>query len=145
MALGQFPEQNEKRSLTLDKIGWMGYIKGIMETVQIFNVTKGVVIAQQARVGTSLGQRLKGLLGKANLLPDGALILNPCSSIHTFFMRFTIDVLFLDKQMRIIKIIQNMPAYRFSPIVWGSQMTIELPAGKIAQSSTQIGDLLEFK
>ena len=116
-----------------------------MHTVQIVNVAKGAVIVQKAQIASSLGQRLKGLLGKKSLLVNEGLILKPCASIHTFFMRFPIDVLFLDKNMHIIKLIQNMPPGRFSSTVWGSKMTIELPAGKLSQTNTQVGDIIEIK
>ncbi len=116
-----------------------------MQTMQVFNVTKGVVIAQEAKLASSLGQRMKGLLGKRNLPANEALILKPCSSIHTFFMRFAIDVLFLDKNMQIVRLIQNMSPNRLSPTVWVSRMPIELPAGKISQTNTQIGDRLRIQ
>lgn len=123
----------------------MGYIKDTVKTVQIFNATKEAVIAREAQLAASLGQRMKGLLGKKSLSADEALILKPCCSIHTFFMRFAIDVLFLDKNMRIIRLIQNMSPSRLSPIVWASCMAIELPAGKISQTNTHVGDRVEFQ
>ncbi len=123
----------------------MGYIRITMQTVQIFNVAKGAVIARQAKLTVSFGQRMKGLLGQDSLAANEALILKPCSSIHTFFMRFAIDVLFLDKNMQIVRLIQNMPPNRLSPIVWASKMAIELPAGKISQTNTQVGDKVVFR
>ena len=123
----------------------MGYIRITMQTVQIFNVAKGAVIAQQAKLTVSFGQRMKGLLGQDSLAANEALIIKPCSSIHTFFMRFAIDVLFLDKNMQIVRLIQNMPPNRLSPIVWASKMAIELPAGKISQTNTQVGDKVVFR
>lgn len=123
----------------------IGYIRDAMQTVQIFNVTRGVVIAQKAVLASSLGQRMKGLLGRSSLSLNEALILKPCASLHTFFMRFAIDVLFLDKDLQIIRLIQNMPPYRLSPIIWSSKMAIELPAGKISQTNTRIGDRIEFR
>ena len=116
-----------------------------MQTMQIVNTTKGVVITQKAQIASSLGQRLKGLLGKKSLPANEGLILKPCASIHTFFMRFPIDVLFLDKNMRVIRLIHDMSPAHLSSTAWGSKMTIELPAGKINQTSTQVGDILELK
>lgn len=116
-----------------------------MKTTQIFNVTKGVVIAQEAQFAATFGERLKGLLGRSSLSDNQALILKPCTSIHTFFMRFAIDVLFLGKDNRIVKVVQNIHPNRLSPIVWASQMAIELPAGKITQTNTQTGDSIEFR
>ena len=115
-----------------------------MQTVQVVNATRGTIIAEKAQIAASLGQRVKGLLGRRGLSADEALILRPCSSIHTFCMHFAIDVLFLGKNMQVIKAIQNMPPNRFSPIVWASLMAIELPAGKISQTNTQIGDIIEM-
>lgn len=123
----------------------MGYIKYAMQTVQIVNISKGIVIASKAQIAASMGQRMKGLLGRKGLAPDEALVLKPCSSIHTLFMRFPIDVLFLDKNVQIIRVIQNMPPYRLSPFVWASHLAIELPAGKISQTNTQIGDRLRIQ
>jgi len=116
-----------------------------MQTVQIFNVTKGVAIAQKGQLATSTWQRMKGLLGRSGLSANEALVLRPCSSIHTFFMRFTIDVLFLNKSMKIVNLIQSIPPNRLGPIAWTGHMAIELPAGKIGQTNTQVGDIIEFK
>ncbi|MFC1632394.1 DUF192 domain-containing protein [Candidatus Omnitrophota bacterium] len=116
-----------------------------MKTIQIVNVTKETVVAQEGRIATSLGQRMKGLLGRDGLAADQALVLKPCTSIHTCFMRFTIDVLFLDKRMRVVKLIHSIPPFRLSAIAWTSQMAIELPAGKLAKTNTQLGDTIEFR
>lgn len=116
-----------------------------MKRVQVVNTTKGVAIAQEAECAFSLGQRLKGLLGRSSLTAKQGMVLKPCSSIHTFFMRFSIDVLFLDKNMQVIKAIQNMPPNRLGPMVWGSKLAIELPAGQIGQTKTQVGDRVEFQ
>ncbi len=113
--------------------------------MQIVNVTRGTIIAQRAQIAASSAQRMKGLLGRKGLSLDEALVLKPCSAIHTFFMQFAIDVLFLGKNMRIIKAIQNMPPNRLSPIAWASLMVVELPAGKINQTNTQVGDIIEIK
>jgi len=129
----------------VDKAKVSGYIESAMQTVQVFNVTKRIVIARQAKVADTPGKRIKGLLGRKGLAADEALILSPCASIHTFFMRFAIDVLFLDKNKRIIKAIQNMLPNRLSSLVWASKVTIELPAGKISQTNTRVGDIIELR
>ena len=115
-----------------------------MKTVRIVNLTKNTLIAQEAQIASSLGQRMKGLLGRSGLSPNEALVLRPCSAIHTFFMRFPIDVLFLGRNMRVIKTIQHIPPNRLSPLVWASQMAIELPAGKVDQTQTEVGDTVEI-
>jgi uncharacterized membrane protein (UPF0127 family) len=116
-----------------------------MHVAQIVNISKGIDIASKAQIAASMGQRIKGLLGRAGLEPDEAMVLKPCTSVHTIFMRFPIDVLFLDKNMQIIRLIQNMPPYRLSPFVWASHLAIELPAGKISQTNTQLGDRVRIQ
>ena len=115
-----------------------------MKTVRIVNLTKNTLIAQEAQIASSLGQRMKGLLGRRGLSTNEALILKPCSSIHTFFMRFPIDVLFLNQNMRIIRLIQPMLPNRLGPVVWGAKTIIELPAGRIAQTQIEVGDTVDL-
>jgi uncharacterized membrane protein (UPF0127 family) len=121
------------------------YIMGAMQVTQIVNLTKNVIIVQEAQLAVTLDQRMRGLLGRNSLGPNEALILKPCSSIHTFFMRFPIDVLFLDRDMQVIKVIHDLAPNRLSPLVLSSIMAIELPAGKVHQTNTQTGDKIELK
>ncbi|MFH1246054.1 MAG: DUF192 domain-containing protein [Candidatus Omnitrophota bacterium] len=115
------------------------------EKVVIYNVSKTTILAKEAVIAASLAQRMQGLLGRVAFLANEGLILQPCSSIHTFFMRFPIDVLFLDKHKRVVKQIQNLPPFRVSPIVWTSCLAIELPAGTINQTNTQKNDIIEIR
>ena len=112
---------------------------------EIMNVTRNICLAKKAHIAQTPWKRVVGLLGRKALPEEGALVIKPCNSIHTFFMAFTIDVLFLDPQNKIVKAIKNMSPNRLSPIVWTSKMVIELPAGRISQTRTQIGDRLEFR
>jgi len=83
--------------------------------------------------------RNRGLLGRAGLDDGSALILAPCSSIHTFFMRFAIDVLFVKKDGRVVKTYSALPAWRIA-FALGAFAVIELPAGTVAASDTRSGD-----
>lgn len=116
-----------------------------MDSVGVLNTSKNVLIAQEAYIAATMESRLRGLLGRASLGSNEALILKPCNSIHTFFMRFPIDVLFLDKDMKVVKTIQNMGPNKLGPIIWKSRIAIELSSGKISQTSTQVGDKIELK
>lgn len=93
----------------------------------------------------TLDQRIRGLLGRNGLGPNEALILKPCSSIHTFFMRFPIDVLFVDREMQVVKAIHDLAPNRLTPLILSSHMAIELPSGKIKQTNTDTGDRIELK
>jgi uncharacterized membrane protein (UPF0127 family) len=112
--------------------------------MKVINLNKGSLLADKALVAKTLIQRLTGLLGRESLEQGEALIIKPCSSIHTFFMKFPIDVLFMNNNLRVIRAIEHMPPFRLSPIVFKANFVIELPAGVIGRSSTGKGDLLEI-
>lgn len=109
----------------------------------IKNNTKGTLVADHARLADNFWRRLKGLLG-TNSLPDRhGLIIKPCSSVHTFGMRYSIDVLFMDGNHCIIKIVENMPPGKGS-MAAGSKYVIELPAGTARETACSVGDRLEL-
>jgi len=110
--------------------------------MKIVNKTKNTFLAEDVVIANTLFKRIKGLLGKKEFKKGQALILNPCNSIHTFFMHFPIDVLFVDKDNRVIKAISVFPPFRFSNIYFNSAFVIELPSGTINSTSTSEGDLL---
>jgi len=86
--------------------------------------------------------RFKGLLGKNSFTSGEALILTPCKSIHTFFMRFVIDVLFLDGNGKVVGKAENLSPFRFSPLFWRARTCVELPVRTIKDSLTQISDTI---
>jgi len=112
--------------------------------VRIINKTKNTVLAQKASFADTPFKRMKGLLARKELEPAEGLILKPCQSIHTFFMRFAIDVVFVDRDNRIIKTISGLKPWRLSSICFPAQSCIELPEGTIASSLSSPGDFLSF-
>lgn len=111
--------------------------------MQIINVTKNVVIADKAEIADSFLKRTVGLLGRSRLPKGEALLLKNASSIHTFFMRFPIDVLFINRKNVVVKIFSDMRPFRLSSIHLFCD-AIELPAGTIQATSTQEGDILQI-
>lgn len=87
--------------------------------------------------------RNKGLLGRRELTPDSALILAPCSSIHTFFMQFPIDVLFVNRQGVVLRTVHAMPPWRIA-LALRAFAVVELPAGVLKATDTRRQDLLEL-
>ncbi len=78
-------------------------------------------------------------------LPDGSgLVIVPCNSIHMFFMRYPLDVIFLDKSGVVIFTYHGIKPWRVGRIVKGARTAIELPAGTIARTGTEVGDTLHF-
>jgi len=83
-----------------------------------------------------------GLLGRRSLPQGEGLLLTPCSSVHTFFMAFPIDLLFLDREGRVVKAIAGLKPFRLAFGGRGARACLELPAGAIASSRTAVGDRL---
>ncbi len=112
--------------------------------MKIINLTKNTVLAENAVIADDPLSRTKGLLGKKALLPQEALVLKPCNSIHTFFMRFPIDVLFVDRELKVVAAISSLKPNRLSRIYFSAKYAIELPIGVIASTRTSPGDILRF-
>lgn len=112
--------------------------------MRLINQTKNTVLAEDVSIANSFFTRIKGLLGKKVFLPNQALILDPCNSVHSFFMHFPIDVLFVDKDYKVIKAIFDFDPNRISRTYWHSSKVIELPAGKLEITNTQVQDQLQL-
>ena len=107
-----------------------------MKQFRVKNLRTDEVIVPRASLAADPFNRMRGLLGKASLSPDEGIILQPASSIHTLFMRFPIDVIYLDDKGAIKKVVADLAPFRFS---WarGAHTVIEVPPG-----STRLLDLL---
>ncbi len=112
--------------------------------ISVRNVTRDVVLADAAHSADTSEQRRTGLLKHTHLDPGDGLWIVPCESVHSFFMKFTIDVLYLDRQYRVKKIRPEMVPWRASACLTAHSV-LELPAGTIARTGTQAGDQLEIK
>ena len=99
-------------------------------------------MAEQVRVAKTFLTRLKGLLGTASLPPGEGLLIAPCNSIHMFGMKYAIDCVFLDADNRVVGLVENIAPGKMSRVFAPAKQCLELPAGVIASSSTQVGDVL---
>ena len=114
------------------------------ETVAVLNTTRNTVLGEQSTVaGTSL-RRLVGLLGKRGLEPGTGLLIIPSQAIHTVAMRFAIDVVFVDRDWRVIHVRHTMAPFRVTGLHWKARCVLELPSGVIAQTATVVGDQLSI-
>lgn len=112
--------------------------------MRLINQTQNTVLAEDIFIADTLLKRIKGLLGRQEFLPGQALILDPCNSVHTFFMRFSIDLLFVDNDYKVVKVLPELVPNRISGIFWKSRLVIELPAGRSNLTNTQIEDQLQL-
>jgi len=113
-----------------------------MNELIIVNLSNGNIVTKQAQMANSWSKRFVGLLMHKHLLNGEGMLLQPCQSIHTLGMRFSIDVVFLDKQFRITKLTRALKPYRFSLSTKGTHSVLELPTGTIDKSGLKTGDRL---
>ncbi len=109
----------------------------------VVNLTRKRTIATSVTIARNPWQRIKGLLGRKGLAQGEALIITHCQSIHMVFMKFPIDVIFCDARHKAVGLCLNIKPFCFSPIFFKASYAIELPAGSIASSQTQIGDQIQ--
>lgn len=107
------------------------------------NLSRNTVVASRVMVPRTSAERRRGLLRHAALGPDEGLWIVPCEAIHTFGMRFAIDVLFLSSKKAVLRTAARVPAGRIRFCI-RAESVLELAEGAIAGSGTSTGDLLEF-
>ena len=101
------------------------------------------VVAERALLANSFLKRFKGLMFNKKMKGYDAIMLKPCNSIHTFFMNYAIDAIFLDKKLKIIKIKRNLKPWRITPVYFYSASVIELEGGCL-DKNVKKGDELEL-
>jgi uncharacterized membrane protein (UPF0127 family) len=103
----------------------------------------GEVVCDDCVVADSPVSRMKGLLGRKELHPGEGLLLRPAGSIHTFFMRFPIDAVFLDEGLRVLGISDDIRPWRAAS-KRGARVVLELPAGESARRGLETGETLSI-
>lgn len=109
---------------------------------RIMNKTREQVLTNSARLARSYWERLVGLMGKKHLYQGEGLIINPCSSVHTHFMRFSIDVIYVSKEHVIVGIDHALRPWQIGHFYRKVQYVIELSAGTAHETGAQVGDRL---
>ncbi|MBZ5626884.1 MAG: DUF192 domain-containing protein [Acidobacteriia bacterium] len=108
------------------------------------NTTRGTVLGDRVRVADGSLTRLVGLLGERELAPGDGLLILPSQGVHTWGMRFAIDVVVLDDDWRALALRPAMPPWRMTRLFFKSSAVLELPSGVIRSTSTSVGDVLDF-
>ena len=111
--------------------------------MRVIDVSRKTVLASTVEVADTSAKRSKGLLGRNSLGPGEGLWIVPCESVHTFGMRFAIDLVYLDREHRIRKIRRNVVPWRVS-LCLSAHSVIELASGSIRDQDAQLGDKVEF-
>lgn len=107
------------------------------------NVRSGRSIATTIETAFESAERRRGLLGRDGLLPGHALIIAPTNLVHTFAMRFALDILFVARDGRVLKVRRNVPPRRIAG-AFGGFAVVELGAGQVDKSDTRAGDRVEI-
>lgn len=110
--------------------------------VRVANLTRHTTVAERCRVASSARDRTVGLLGTKDLRRGEGLLIERSPSIHMFFMRYAIDVVFIDRHLRVRRLVRDLRPWRLVAWARGARDCIELPTGTIARTQTAIGDQL---
>ena len=103
------------------------------------DVETGLIVANRVKMATSRAQRAIGLLGRDHLDPGEALWIAPCHGVHTCFMRFSIDVLAMDRDGLVVDAVSMLKPWRLRLPKSGAFSVLELPAGTLLNAQTKIG------
>ena len=109
--------------------------------VALINQRTGAPIATSVERAVTRATRRRGLLGRDGMPAGSALMIEPCPAVHTAFMRFAIDVVFVDRQGYAIKIVPNLGAWRIA-VAPRAYAVVEMPAGTLERVDLAVGDRL---
>jgi uncharacterized membrane protein (UPF0127 family) len=112
--------------------------------MQATNLTRRTVLAKDLAVADTFWSSLVGLMGRRALEAEAGLWIVPCQSVHTFWMRFPIDVVFVDQRKTVVHVVENMKPFRISRHVSKARSVIELPASVIRITMTSVGDQIDI-
>ena len=111
--------------------------------LQVENLTRNTTLVSAGRVADNFWTRFVGLMGAAGLAAGEGVLITRCNSIHTHFMRFPIDVLYVSRELAVVHVDRAMAPWRFGRIHRQSSFVVELPAG--AAEGTEVGDVLAVR
>ena len=101
----------------------------------------GAVVCERGVLAVTMWTRTKGLLGRSGLADEEGMWIQPTNSIHMFFMRFAIDVVYADAGGRVLKLVHGIGPWKVS-MCWGAKVALELPVGAIDRCGVKVGDHL---
>lgn len=110
--------------------------------VRVYNVTRNVELASRCEVADTFWTRLRGLIGRREFLVGEGLLLAPARGVHMWFMRFPIDVVYLDRAGRVVDVDEHLRPWRIGRPRWRAHAVLELPAGTVANTGTRQGDVV---
>jgi uncharacterized protein len=118
-----------------------------LERCIVVNQTRGIRLASDVEIAGSVFSRIRGLIGRTaeDFIAGHGLWIVPCNGIHTFGMKIPIDVAYIDAGNRIVKLYHQLPPFRLAAMGLKTRSVLELPAGTLAGTHTELGDVLECR
>lgn len=113
--------------------------------MKLVNRTLDRVICQRIGLARTLWSRTRGLLGRPPLARGEGLIIEPCQSVHMFFMRYAIDVVFLDQEYRVVALRPELRPWRVTRYFRDAYAALELPAGAVRSAGLELGHQLAIQ
>jgi uncharacterized membrane protein (UPF0127 family) len=120
------------------------YDRNNLAKLRIRNQSRDTLVADRADIADTSAKRREGLLKHKGLQPGEGLWIAPCEAVHTIGMKFPIDVLFLDRKKKVLKVKRAMPRWRMAASLFAHSV-LELPSGRAVETGTVAGDQLEFE
>jgi uncharacterized membrane protein (UPF0127 family) len=113
--------------------------------LKVTDLKRDSLIASRVERASRLWARMKGLLGRKSLPAGQGLWIDACPSIHTFFMRFPIDAVFVGADLRVLRIYRGLKPFRLTRCIPGASAVLELPAGTLTDGGLAVGDRLRLE
>ena len=118
--------------------------------LRALNQTRSTVLCERLEDAGGLSGQSRGLLGRTGLEPGQGMLfvrgrIEPFMWMHMFFMRFPIDIVFLNRENRVIRINHHLRPWRLSSVVFGARRALEIAAGEAARSTTSLWDQIVFE
>lgn len=117
-------------------------VKGISGDPVVVNTSKGTTLASSAELAATYDERRRGLLRRSSLTEGEGLIICPCKGVHSFGMKFPIDVAYVSRDGKVIHIISPLFPNRLGPLMLRAAWVLELPQGVLSSTDTALGDIL---
>lgn len=114
-----------------------------MSVLEVYSQNSGTLLVPHIRLANGVWSRFRGLMLTRALKEGEGLLIAPCYSVHTMFMRFSIDVIFLDSEDRVTKIAESLRPFRFA-VGRGARRVLEISAGSAQALGLHVGDRLRF-
>lgn len=110
--------------------------------MRIIDLTRQTTLATSVEVADTFNKRLRGLIGRRTLGPGEALLLTPCQCVHTWFMLFPIDLVYLDAKWQVLATVEALRPFRFGPLILKTCCILELPGFLLRTTGTVPGNNL---